>query len=215
MANVQLVLNQTQNGVPIKNVTNWQTPDGSTLTIQELVNGIRASWDGAFKTSFPTSWQLENVTARVYDGAPPFSTVFPFTLGILAGTAITAELPRQSALLVSTAFNGPRPNRGRIFFGGLSEGAWDGGAWDTTTQADALSMVNNWISGIGTTAGTCFLRIARPDDVTNTWTLDNPAETAVIRTYASTQKGRRQSNKLIYTYKLPSRAAFFLLGDNT
>ncbi len=192
MANVQVVLNQNQLGVPILNIMNWQTPDATTQTLQELVDGIRDAFATHVIDSYHNAWSMTSATVRVFDGAPPFTTEFPFTAGVLNGISVSQALPRQSALLVSLAQVGPRPNRGRQFYGGLSEGAWDSSSWNPVTQQDFVDMWSGFIAGIATTNGTCFPRIARVDHANNVWELDNPVETAVVRPYASTQKGRRQ-----------------------
>jgi len=191
MTNLQLTLNQTESGVAFANVLNFQAPNNANQTIQELVDGIRFQWDFASVSSFSDTWFLNSVLVREWDGGSPFSTLFSFNLGPLQGTSIVEALPRQNSLLVSTAFNGPRPNRGRIYFGGLAENAWDGDQWDAATITDLQAMVQSFISGIPTSAGSCFLRIARLDPVSNTWVLDNPAENAIVRPYAGTQRRRR------------------------
>lgn len=191
MANVEVRANQTSHGVPIYNIMNWQLPDTSALTYQEMANTLRAQWDTHIADSFHASWSLNSVTFREFDGGAPFSTEVGFSSGPLAGTGLGEALPRQTALLVSLQYNGGRPNRGRQFYGGLSENAWDGTEWDATTAADFLAFWGVCIGGFTLSAGNAFPRIARKDLVSNTWVLNNPIEAAIVRPYASTQRGRR------------------------
>lgn len=191
MANVEITLNQTVSGVEIVNVMSWQTPDTDAGTLQALVDGIRGRFNADVADSFASTWFLNTASVRIFDGGAPFTTEFAFGLGPLQGTSAVEALPRQSALLVSLTYTGPRPNRGRQFYGGLAENSWDGDAWDAGTIADFQNMWGQFILGLVTPNGTCFPRIARKNYLTNTWDLDNPVENAIVRPYARTQKGRR------------------------
>lgn len=190
MANVQVTLNQTLYSEDMFNVMNWQTPDTSSNTLQSLANGIAATIQARILDSLATDWALNSISMRVFDGAPPFTTEFLPSTGILNGTGLTSALPPTNALLVALSYTGPRPNRGRQYYGGLTEGAWDGQVWNPVTLTDMEDMWSDFITGVTTASGLCFPRIARVDYVANTWTLDSPVEQAIARSKPSLVPGR-------------------------
>lgn len=190
MTNLQVTLNQDVDNVYVANVVNFQAPDASATTYQELADAIRQSFDDNVNAFLSANWSLNSVTIRNYDGGGPFSTEVAFTSGPLSGIAATQTLMRQAAMLIATTYNGPKPNRGRFYLAGTVESAWAGSSWASVDLADAVAMLEEWRDGLVTTAGSCFLRIARVDDPTNTWLLNNPVENVIGRTYAATIKGR-------------------------
>lgn len=193
MANFQVVLDQLVDTEVIKNVTYWQLPDNQTATLQGFADNLRGTYVVPdVIASLHTSWSLQSLTVRQMDGGGAFSQLITFGLGALSGTAIEHLLPTQDALLISTGFLGPKPNRGRIYFGGLTEAANEaGGVTNATVRGLFRQMVEIWRDGVATGAGNAFLRIARPDFLNNTWTLNNPVESVIARGFWATQRRRR------------------------
>jgi len=193
MANFQIVLDQQIGDEVCKNVTYWQLPDNQSATLQTFADNLR----GTFVTPdlvgwLSTNWTLLSITARQMDGGGAFSQLVTFGLGPLVGGSLGQQLPTQLALLVSTGFLGPKPNRGRIYFGGLVEDANTGtGQPVLAARDDFQTAVEVWRDGVATGAGNAFLRIARPDFLANNWVLNNPAESVIARNQWATQRRRR------------------------
>ena len=193
MANFQIGLDQQIGDEVCKNVTYWQLPDNQTATLQTFADNLR----GTFVTPdlvgwLSTNWTLLSITARQMDGGGAFSQLVTFGLGPLVGGSLGQQLPTQLALLVSTGFLGPKPNRGRIYFGGLVEDANTGtGQPVLAARDDFQTAVEVWRDGVATGAGNAFLRIARPDFLANNWVLNNPAESVIARNQWATQRRRR------------------------
>ena len=193
MANFQIVLDQQIGDEVCKNVTYWQLPDNQSATLQTFADNLR----GTFVTPdlvgwLATSWTLLSITARQMDGGGAFSQLVTFGLGPLVGGAVGQQLPTQLALLVSTGFLGPKPNRGRIYFGGLVEDANSGtGQPVLDARDDFQTAVEVWRDGVATGAGNAFLRIARPDFLANDWILNNPVESVIARNIWGGQRRRR------------------------
>lgn len=179
MANVEVTLNQTLYNQSIFNVQNWQVPDTSFVTLQELANGIRASFDAVLTDWHTSNWTLEDISVRVFDGNEPFTTVIPFSAGPLVGTALSNAVAPENSCMVALSYVGVKPNRGRQYHGGMVEFAWEGNRWAADLITDFVAYYNALIAGVGTSAGTCILRIARKDYANNVWLLDNPVETAI------------------------------------
>jgi len=193
MANFQIVLDQQIGDEVCKNVTYWQLPDNQSATLQTFADNLR----GTFVTPdlvgwLSTNWTLLSITARQMDGGGAFSQLVTFGLGPLVGGSVGQQLPTQLALLVSTGFLGPKPNRGRIYFGGLVEDANSGtGQPVLDARDDFQTAVEVWRDGVATGAGNAFLRIARPDFLANDWILNNPVESVIARNIWGGQRRRR------------------------
>jgi len=193
MANFQIVLDQQVGDEVVKNVTYWQLPDNQALTLQTFADNLRGTFVVPDLIGWlATTWTLLSLTVRQMDGGGAFSQLVTFGLGPLLGTSTGHQLPTQDALIVSTGFLGPKPNRGRIYFGGLVEDANTGtGQPVLAARQDFQDAVEVWRDGVATGAGNAFLRIARPNFTTNTWTLNNPVESVIARNIWGTQRRRR------------------------
>lgn len=191
MANFQMRLDQRLLGEAIYNITYWELPADDSVTLQEFADGIRASYVTHVEPYLSNDWSIEGITVRQMDGAGAFSFPQPFTSGTLVGGSASNNLPLFNALLVSTGYIGPRPNRGRVYFGGVTEGSNDTDAtWLGPDLQAFVDLVTAWKDGISTTAGSAFLRIVRPDFTLNSWTLSSPIDTVIGRTNAATMRSR-------------------------
>lgn len=191
MPDVQVQIRQTYFTKLVMNVTNWDFPDFETLTIQEFADAVRATYVTNVVADMSNNWTLDGLNVRIFNGAGPYSIDVAFTSGQLTGTNTNHFLPRQVALLIATTHLGPPPNRGRIFFPGLTEAPSDEGSWDTATLIRYRDLVEDWIGGLSTTAGNCSLLIANVDYVNNVFTNRNLAEGALARNPAATIRNRR------------------------
>jgi len=194
MANFQVRLDQVIDSEVIYNITYWEFPADDVVTLQEFADALRTSYVDNTVGKFASAWTLEGITLRQMDGGGAFTFFQPFTDGPLPGDNLNHLLPFTNALLVSTGYVGSRPNRGRIYFGGLTEAANNpNGRWDEDSSLDFEAMVQEWRDGLSTSAGSVFLRIARPDFDNNVWELSNPVNTVASRRVPATMRSRRPS----------------------
>lgn len=192
MANFQVRFDQTWLGETIYNVTYWQLPGSDEAALEAYADAVRASFVTHILSMMSDDWSLDSLTVRQMDGGLPFSQLVGFTLGQLVGGATGENLARQTALLVSTAALAGRPNRGRLYFGGLTEFTNTALGNAQATHVDAFeAMVLDWANGLTTAVGDAFLRIARPNFLTNLWTASNAVSFVSGRTIWATQRRRR------------------------
>jgi len=166
MADGTIVLNQLLYGQVIQNVLVFNNMVNNPTFRQEAADELRASFAVNVNSHMDDGWSLQNVTFQYNDVAPIFSVDTDFTNGILTGQVAGGSMPTQSSLLVSTLAIGNPPNRGRIYFGGISRGNLDADSarWEQAALDSFETMVTAWTTGIAlATQGEIFLRIARRD----------------------------------------------------
>lgn len=193
MADGTVVVNQrfgTKDFVNVLVFSNFPTDDNMR---EVFANNFRDIWEESnLPASLSNAWSLQSLTF-VYNDAPPiFSINVPFSEGPLIGGSLAEALALQNALLVSTSVVGPKPNRGRVYLGGFTEGANTGGGLVLpVTRAQAQAMVGLWFNpGVDHLGGPSFLRIARRAS-DGTLTVTAPAESQVARQNWATIRNRR------------------------
>ncbi len=191
MANFQVTIKQTVLGRDMMNVTNWQLASNTAQYLQDFTDALRASFFNNVLNQVANDWTFRSLVFRQMDGGAPFTVEVTPTLGDLIGLDGNEVLPTTVCMLVSTIYVGGRPNRGRCYFAGLTEQAQANGTFDSAARTAWQNLVTGWATGMPVTGGTAFLRIARPNFTTNTWTLDNPVNTVIARTNPATQRKRR------------------------
>lgn len=191
MPDVTVVLNQTLNGQQVRNVTVWNNFREPEPDVQEFADAIRAGFLSNVASRMVNSWTLDSIDVIYNDQPPVYSINVPFTLGPLVGTSADRSLANQTALLVSTQYQGAPPNRGRIYFAGCSNlQLEDEGLWQAGTLNAFQLMVEAWKDGITTTDNAFFLRIARRD-AQGIITVSSGVSTCIARPVPATQRSRR------------------------
>lgn len=187
--NYRLFANTQQNVLVFSNMPT--TPEGR----QTMADAMRASFIVAdLPSNRSNNWSWVSVTFIYNDQLPIFSVEVPFTAGALFGLSASDTLAPQTSLLVSTKIVGTPPNRGRIYFGGLTENDnTDLGQWDAGTLANHSDWVSSLVDGVPYTggAGMAFLRIGRRN-AAGVLTLTNGIETVVAQAVPAIQRRRRQ-----------------------
>jgi hypothetical protein len=191
MPNFQVTYNQDLMGKEVLNVCNWQLADNTDTYIAAFVESLRASYATHVQAYLSDDWSLESFTLRQMDGGLPFTTEVVPASGAIAGSATAGFLPSTVAMLVSTVYVGGRPNRGRVYFAGLTEQHQDNSAWSVATTNAFRDLVQAWADGLVVAGGNAFLRIARMDYPANNWALNNPVNNVIARTNPASQRKRR------------------------
>lgn len=190
MADATFVLNQRLNGEDIKNVLVFSNVVPDVEPLQEWVDSIRALYNTYVVDRLWTAWSLNSVTVIFNDAPPVYSAEFSFTSGTLTGSVSAEGLPNQVALLVSTSCLEPPPNRGRIYFGGLTEADHANGLFSTAAAGDFQALVEAMAAGVSATAGDIYLRIARRSTA-GIITLSNAVQNALGQRTPAIQRSRR------------------------
>lgn len=192
MPDAIISMNQTLLGQSVANVTAWSNVTEDEDELQDFADNLRFSWTGLVD-ELVQEWSLDNLSISFISfDQITYSVTVDFTAGPLSGTNTGDALPPTNAMLVSTIYVGPRPNRGRVYFCGLPESAQSDGIWNVGTHVQFRNMVENWANGINADQNVYFLRILRrPNPPEFPIYVSNPVSNASIRSAVATQRRRR------------------------
>lgn len=194
MTDATIVWNQSLRGETIQNVTVFSNLPTDEAGRQSFADVARLTWiSSGVLNRFIADWSLDSITFVYNDQLPSFSITVPFTDGPLDGDAPVGGTINQACLLVSTQLIAQPPNRGRIYFGGLSEaGIGASGFWGQAYIDDFKDLVEQWVAGITYSQGqnTAFLRIARRSPQ-GELLVTNPIDTVIARRNPAVQRRRR------------------------
>jgi len=187
---VTVTLNQRLLGQVVNNVLVFANLSPDPIVLQSFADSMRASLASGIVASMTNQWSIDNITYTFNESLPIYSLTYDFTLGLLTGGSSTDPLPTTVAMLVSTSFAGPPPNRGRVYLAGFTEGAVTGGIFTVAAYGTAEALVADWADGLAYTGGTAFLRIARRNN-DGTIAISSPVTSVIGRQIPATQRRRR------------------------
>lgn len=191
MADVIVCANQTYLSEYVCNVLCFNNLVNVNTQLQTFADNFRSAWDTHFSVVNANDWSLDSLTfSFLTANSVDYSVTFGFTAGPLVGQNTADEAIPQGACLVSTQYVGSRPNRGRIYFGGLTESAFASGRVTASTVSAAEDLVNAWRTGISDGIGDCFLRILRRPSSKFPTFVSSPVSTVVGRSRPGTQRKR-------------------------
>lgn len=173
-------------GRPVANSLWYDMVSAGEGDLQEVADGIGAAYLELVAPMCSVSQIWVDTLVRVYDGGGPYSSVYQPADFPLTCENETAALPANVALLIRKTCEGPRPNRGRLYLPGMTEGSWDGDSWDNSAIANGEALGAALLS-----IGAGKLCLARPNDAANTAALFNIVTNIVVPGYAGSQRGRR------------------------
>jgi len=195
MSDALVCMNQSLYDKAVCNVFGFTDVQEDATWLQDFADAIRGAWDGAPKDNQVPDWTLNDITVSFIEGAEiAYSITVPFTDGVLQGAGVGTGLPTTNALLTSLGHVGPRPNRGRVYFTGLTEATQDDSAWEIGTRGAFKALIDNFVDGIGPAPGPATMVIMRRPSAkfeTYSW---NFVDTVTSRLYPATQRRRRLSS---------------------
>ena len=195
MPDAIISINQTVLGESIANVVCFSNITEIEADLQSFADSIRDTFETHVEDQFSDQWTLDDITVSFIDAdSVTYSVTVPFTQGALAGLEQSQVLSTTTCLLVSTQFIGPAPNRGRIYFGGLTENSNVDSAWGAGTLFAFRDLVENWRDGIPIGAGLAFLRILRRPSTVHPIYISSPVTNVVTRLRPANQRRRRIGN---------------------
>lgn len=173
-------------GRPVANSLWYDMISADSSELQSVADGIGDAYLEIVAPMCTVNLIWDDTLVRVYDGGSPFTTVyapdaFPFTC-----ENTTSAMPAQDSLLIRKLCEGARPNRGRLYLPGLTEGSWDGDSWDNSAVANGEAL-----GAALMTIGSNKLCLARPNNAANTASLFNLVTNIVVPGYSGSQRGRR------------------------
>jgi len=187
----QVTLNQTMGSVVMANVLDYATSgDPTTSDIQALVDAIRAAYVANIQAILSNTWTLESADVRQVNITNQPTVAYSFTSGALSGSSAADPFPSNTSALISKAADTVKPNRGRMYVGGITENGAAGNVLVPTNVgllqdfADDLLDIEApagffWDLAIGRWSATGLLK--------DSW---NEASTFVARSLLATQRRR-------------------------
>ena len=192
MTDALVTLNQTWQGEIIANVLGFNNVDEDADWLQDFADEIRTHWASYLSNAVSAEHTLENITVAFIDGDHiAYSIDVDFTGGPLDGTDASDVTASQNCVLVSLGYVGPRPNRGRVYFGGWTEGDMLNGVWTGDALGGPVNFMQAMQSGVGPGGSLAFLRImGRPNDDRPNY-VSNPVDSITVGGRVATQRRRR------------------------
>lgn len=192
MTDALVSMNQLILGEPIANVLGFSNVTEDITELQDFADNLRGDWSQHLSSHQSQQWSLENITVSFIDGDHiSFSITVDFTAGPLAGDQTQQVLPTTNCLLVSLQYVGPRPNRGRVYFGGFTETEQADSAWISAVLFAARDLVEDYRNGVGIGPSQAFLRIVRRPGPNFPVYVTSPVSEVITRLRPATQRRRR------------------------
>lgn len=192
MPDALVTLNQTWNQEYAANVLGFSNVQEDTQWLRDFADAIRFSYDANLAPVLSNQHFLEDLSVGfIVGGSIAYSVDVPFTGGPAQGNQAGDVVANQTALLVSTNYIGPRPNRGRVYLCGFTEAEMSDGRWDTGTTQAAFNFIADMVNGIGPQGSLAFLRIVGRPGANGGLYVTNPVDTIVAQPIPATQRRRR------------------------
>lgn len=193
MAFYEVVLNFTIDGEVMQNVIHYDITGETSDDFSGYADSIRASFVGNILPVIVPSMSFNDVTFRLdVPGGVGFTV--PFTAGPIAGSAADDNYAGQLALIVrKIAQSSVRPNKGRMYIGGVSSYALEGsGRWAlnaSTLAQDYMTGLLQLDSGFG---GIALMQIKASNPLAPNTVPYNPVQVMQALGIPGTQRRRRQ-----------------------
>ena len=192
MTDALVALNQTWQGEVVANVLGFSNTAEDEDWLQDFADEIATHWGTYMENVLSAEHSLDNITVSFIDGDHiSYSVDVPFTGGPVVGTDPADVTASQNALLVSLHYIGARPNRGRIYFCGYTEGDMLDGIWQNSPLAAAGDFTEAMQSGVGPGGELAFLRIIGRPNAERPNYVSSPVSTILPRGRIATQRRRR------------------------
>ena len=160
MTDALVALNQTWQGEIAANVLGFSNVQEDSDWLQDFADEIATHWSTYMENVLSAAHTLNDISVSfIEDDHISYSVDVPFTGGPITGTDAADVTASQNALLTSLHYIGARPNRGRIYFCGFTEGDMTDGTWGSLALAGARNFTEAMQSGAGQPGELAFLRI--------------------------------------------------------
>ena len=191
MPTLRINILQTWQGQQCRNVIHYAGGDAVQANAQAIADQIRVLYATHMTSRLSTTWSARGITAKELDVVSNPTIEYPFTSGSIAGASTGETLPSQMALLARFISYTARPNRGRMYLPGFTEGDMASGQWHTNTLSAALAFANGLLDLPTTLTLGMALTITRVDKVTGVLVGSNIVENVATEPIPATQRRRR------------------------
>ena len=166
MADGLVAVRQTLLNEQVANVMGFSNVSEDEGELQDLADAIRQAWSANLDDDLTVQWSMDDVLVSFIDNDHiSHSIPVAFTGGPLVGTNNGDPLATQNALLITTSYVGPRPNRGRVYIAGLTEGATADGIFTGGVRTSGVNAISFLANGFPIGQTQSFMRIVgRPND---------------------------------------------------
>ena len=191
MADVTVVFNQLFQGQKVKNVVVFSNFSDPEPELQQFADAVRAAYVATIIPLLANEWSLRDLTFIFNQSLPVYSIVVPFTAGPVPGGHGAPAVATQTALLGSTQYQGPPPNRGRFYQAGVNQDSLaQDGSWSQPARDGLTALLTTFVNGIVTPTSQMYMRIARRTPA-GLIEISSPVDTVIARAYPATQRSRR------------------------
>lgn len=149
------------------------------------------TWEETLRSLIADDFSWEQIQSRLVSEADQPSITRTVTGLPMAGTAVSAAMPKSVAVLLRWFSNTEEPNRGWNFVPGGTTGSWGGTGWNSTIRdavaawGDALLVdIDGAVNGYTI----AIARIVESNPMLSTW---NPAQRGTIPAIEAVVRGRR------------------------
>lgn len=188
----EIVLNATLNSQQLLTVLHYDIDGGDPINFQALADAIRVHLVDNLQTWLVPTCTYTGITIRE-DIPGTVGVTYPFTLGNLVGSDANTDSFNQMAMLVRKNCNSTvRPNRGRVFQGGLtSEGTDGNGLWQTDVRNAVAAFWSDMITIAFAGPATAQLVVKASKPTAPNTVPYNPVTTVGTISNPTTQRRRR------------------------
>lgn len=145
-------------------------------TLDAVAQTLLDAWEETLRNLIADDFTWEQIQSRRVDQAGQPSITRTVTGLPMAGTAVSAAMPKSVAPLMRFFSNTEEPNRGWNFIPGATTGSWGGTGWNTTIRDAVDTFAETLITEIPTIADGFEVVIAHIDRTNPQLSDSNPAQ---------------------------------------
>lgn len=190
----EVVLNGVLNAQQVLTVLHYDVDGGDPINFQAMADAIRVHLVDNLQAWLVPTMSYTGITIRE-DIPGTVGVTYAFTLGTLTGSDANVDSFNQLAMLVRKNCNSTvRPNRGRVFQGGLtSEGTDGNGLWQTDMRNAVNAFWSDMISISFAGPATAQMVVKASNPTAPNTVPYNPVTTVGTISNPTTQRRRRIS----------------------
>lgn len=186
------VAEQTLLGQTIMN-TFWYVSESelNNSELDTMATRIATGWGEGLASRLTPGWRLDRITYRRTDiaGQP---TIEASVGGLpIVGEQAAEAMPANCAIIARFGGNTVRPNRRRVYLGGLCETDWSGATWSSTLTTEVAAWGVDVFNAGDELGSPVYFAVCRWAADNLTTVARNPVTWRGVAPYVGSQRGRR------------------------